>query len=179
MHNGFYEELDSIRDEENDNEEYGYEFMDLYTAGEGENLYEYLHGYCDMFALALHERYGYRIERIISPEKHNLIHAYCTAPAPDGTTLFIDCRGITDNWGEFIGEFKDWLECKKISNYPLLGTEYDGSCPYDEDERKMLKTARELIEDYKEYYDTDIFLRKYVPSCSYEEYEEDWEYLLT
>ena len=63
----------------------------------------FLHGNCGIFAMALHERFGYSIEHVVAPADDDdddeedsvpgtqLVHIYCL----DGDTLY-DVRGGTD-----------------------------------------------------------------------------------
>lgn len=72
----------------------------------------FLHGNCDIFACYLHEKYGYGMKAIYDCDSDELIHVYCTAEI-NNETVYIDVRGITNNWDEFIEEFDDWYsdEC--------------------------------------------------------------------
>ena len=133
MHNGFYTELDIIK-KDSDDEDLDFSFMeeencfdeDLITDLikenpdvrenyiEGFNLYDFLHGSCDVFAKALSDINGLSISAIYEPDedatgiedypdKYHLVHMYCTTK--DG--YYVDVRGITDNWDEFIKDFID------------------------------------------------------------------------
>lgn len=112
MHNLFYTENDQrIRDFK---EDLGFGFMDsvefILPDDEYKNIdmYKYLHGYCDVFAYRLREKYGYDINLDCEDECcEYLIHAYCSTEI-NGKTYWIDCRGITDNYKEFIEEFASW-----------------------------------------------------------------------
>ena len=72
----------------------------------GLSLYDCLHGWCEYFALELNKRYSYSL-RMLYDYDNNFIHAFCSTCKD---TLFIDARGITDNWNEFIEEYIDFTE---------------------------------------------------------------------
>lgn len=107
MHTGYYKELEDINAED---EGASFEVMEILNIFSEEplDMYKYLHGYCDDFACALNRKYGYDIESIWS-ESGKLIHAFCVKPAlhEGEKNYYIDARGITDNWKEFIEEFRD------------------------------------------------------------------------
>lgn len=104
MKKGFWEELDSIR-KENPDDEYDFSFMDMYSSDTSSlNAYDFLHGCCNEFADYLHSKYGYQIEAI--REYGHLIHMYCTAEI-DGVEHYIDVRGICDDFDEFMQDFTD------------------------------------------------------------------------
>ncbi len=137
MHNGYYEELDYLKKETED-EDFpvdDFEFMcgnSFYLWDEDliDNLakqypkeknyienytpYEFLHGSCNVFAKALSDIKGLSVSAIYEPDedaegiedypsKYHLVHMYCTTE--DG--LYVDIRGVTDSWEEFIKEFID------------------------------------------------------------------------
>lgn len=109
MHNGFYREQDLIVEECGENrEDIGFWFMDTMSFfndpdldDEVENMYRFLHGDCDSFAMMLSDAFGYGIWAIAGPG--HIEHAWCR----DGD-LFIDARGITDDADEFWAEFEDF-----------------------------------------------------------------------
>ena len=82
----------------------GFCFMENCRGKDGFTPYDFLHGYCDMFAAYLSGRYGYATESLVG-RNGELIHAYCTADAGGGT-LYIDIRGCTDDYVEFTREFQ-------------------------------------------------------------------------
>ena len=74
----------------------------------------FLHGICGIFALALHDRFGYPIEHVVVLEEpddeddepyNDLIHIYCFSD-----NKFYDVRGWTDNEDLFFDEFSDWID---------------------------------------------------------------------
>lgn len=111
MHTGFWSDLDDIREcsaehgDITDPYELGFDFMvDEEKWGGLYSPFDFLHGCCDVFAKYLHERYGYHIEAIYGQYGEQLIHAYCVDVSGD-TPIFLDIRGQTDNYEEFLDEF--------------------------------------------------------------------------
>ncbi len=115
----------------------------------------FLHGNCDIFALALHEAYGYPVEIAANPDWDEdcispldaLAHAYCR----DGTD-YIDVRGRTSDREAFflpftepedtgfeqpsVNEIKDTSTC-------LLGTDVFGL---------WLADAEDLVRAHADWY---------------------------
>ena len=79
--------------------------------GKGENALCFLHGVCGVFALALHNTFGYQIEVAAdtdvdgTPWEERIIHIYCR----DGQENFVDVRGITNDEDSFIVAFEDFF----------------------------------------------------------------------
>ena len=70
----------------------------------------FLHGICGVFALALHDRFGYPIEHVVVLEEpddedaepyNDLIHIYCVSD-----NKFYDVRGCADNEDLFLMNFR-------------------------------------------------------------------------
>ena len=77
-------------------------------------------GICGVFALALHDRFGYPIEHIVAPIEpeeeyegdlednvpvNSLVHIYCVQD-----DILLDVRGATDDEALFMSEFSDWVD---------------------------------------------------------------------
>ena len=93
----FMEELHIIDDEENE--------CLIPTTRNALTMEDFLHGFCHIFALRLHNEYGYKIENLYG-ENGNLIHSYCRTP--DGG--YVDIRGVSYDPQVFFDEFADWLD---------------------------------------------------------------------
>lgn len=81
----------------------------------------YLHGFCTLFALALHDMYEYPISMICDDEMvpgkdpmSHLVHCYCACNLPDGRPVYIDARGMTMNRKKFNSEFEDFFEGEPV-----------------------------------------------------------------
>ena len=83
-----------------------FSFMDEYRGRLGVTAYDLLHGYCNIFAKAVNREFGYRMFRI-TDEFGTLVHCYARAEEA-GQPVYIDARGKTSDYGEFISEFEDW-----------------------------------------------------------------------
>ena len=113
-----------------------------------ENASVFLHGACHLFALALHEKYGYPVYQLYYRDSV-YFHAFCKA-VYHKQVAFIDVRGITTNEEEFVstlepGLSRDYLIGKRdIRNDKLLQEEGDAF---------GIKFARALIQENWVMYD--------------------------
>lgn len=105
--NGYYEELRILR-EEDMQEDATFGFMENEIYDTPNSAYDYLHGMCHDFAVALADEFGYKIETI-HDDDGRLIHAYCISEYA-GKKAYVDIRGITTNPKLFFEEFEDWLD---------------------------------------------------------------------
>lgn len=63
------------------------------------NAHDFLMGACNLFALALHKKFGYKVYTI----KHeNQIYHYFCITYSKGHKIFIDVRGMTSNFEDFM-----------------------------------------------------------------------------
>lgn len=147
-HIGFYEELDILREDVDEESDFG--FLENEFIEDHFNAYDFLHGFCDVFAITLSNIFSYDMECIMN--ENGLVHAYCKKEI-DGRTFFIDVRGITDDYKEFIEEFGDFLDYFDIPNYPVEGTTtMDKHISKNENFLKYEAFAKKLISNYKGYY---------------------------
>lgn len=166
MHYGFYEELDSLLEEDNDAdwgflENIGHEY-DLYEESLGFdgikreyiiNAYNFLHGYCNEFAYMLNEKYGYPVFEI-KDEKGKLVHSF-TRLVKDNVYYFIDIRGITTDYHEFISEFEDWIdEETSIENTFLVDLSKEEVRKEQQPSKVNRQFIEELFSDYGDYYNS-------------------------
>lgn len=123
MHTHYYVNRDKIEEENHrDGIITDFYFMENDLLSDDISSYHFLHGMCDVFARYMAHTYGLRQEAILDDEGR-LIHAYCMAQTPTGTTLFLDVRGWTDDYDEFLSEFDDWLVVpSNKAIYPTFGT---------------------------------------------------------
>ena len=99
----------------------------------------------------LNEKYGYQVFEI-KDEEGNLIHSF-TRVDTDSQHYFIDVRGITTDYSEFISEFEDWTdeETSIINTFPvdlLNKSERERNTPSKENREFIEK----LFSDYGDYY---------------------------
>lgn len=110
MNKGFFNELIDIRNEYDENA--GYEFLENASLDEDcYDLYQFLHGFCDEFAVLNARKNGYKVvlwtafdEEI---KKERLVHAF-NQFEDGGKTYYSDIRGITDNLELIKEEFEDY-----------------------------------------------------------------------
>lgn len=112
-----------------------------------------LHGICDIFCDALHERFGYP-QRQISDEYGNLVHSFCVK-RKGGRTFYIDARGITTEYSDIVDAFDDWVGDKEkyaVHKYDVKNREYYPNDYYED----ALKGCREMVGKYSSYYDVGL-----------------------
>lgn len=149
--NGFYIKLDDLK---NECEDFSCDFSFL----ENEISYGtitpdwFLHGNCDIFACYLHDKYGYEMKAVCNPEQ--LIHVYCIANI-NNKTVYIDIRGITDDWNEFITEFDDWYSDDSMIETFKTPKYYTRLKKYNND--KIFLAARFFELENSNYYDVKCF----------------------
>ena len=126
--------------------------------GRGATAAWYLHGVCGIFALALHDIFGYAIvvaaeENIDgSPLESGLVHVYCQ----DGD-YYIDVRGVTDNWDAFIDEFADFLGGYDDEYAEMSADDLRGLCGLEmsaEEFEWLYQAAAKLIQEHYDDYNT-------------------------
>lgn len=116
----------------------------------------FLHGFCAIFALALHETFGYDIKVVAEadldgPWQSRLIHVYCR----DNDDNYIDVRGITDDEYAFLGEFDYFSSVYDNDSFTLSENELrDFSCrkiPKDEFDW-LYGAAQNIINAHRDGY---------------------------
>lgn len=113
----------------------------------------FLHGLCGIFALALHEKFGYELEYIVDknepPSLAYLIHVYCHEE-----DQFIDIRGQTDDKDTFMAEFEDFFE--RYVTIPVdVETLAKALTDWTDSETltRYTDAARAFIQAHKDYYE--------------------------
>lgn len=130
----------NIKYKEPDNEELYEIFVD-----EGYANYEdariFLYGSCDLFAIALHRKFGYKMFKL-----ENNSHFFCESTYND-ITIYIDVRGMTLNYDSLIAPFIHDGSTKKI--------EYIDNCEMSESEKFGFEFANQIIDDYYSRYNVN------------------------
>lgn len=94
-------------------------------------LMDYLHGICTIFALALHDLYGYPVYCLADPyevEEYGnpalaedyfpIIHDFCMIGDPfEEGTVYLDCRGAVNHLQLFLEEFRDFFDSFQLLPY--------------------------------------------------------------
>ena len=112
-----------------------------------DQINEFLYEYCEVFAVALHQHFGYKIEYLYDTN-NQLVHAYCILSI-GGKIHYIDIRGITDDWDEFIDDFKDMLPNKKRIN---LDIRLHSTVDYPAKNENIILNANNIATIYRQYY---------------------------
>lgn len=128
-----------------ENEEYA-ELPELFEGAS--SPYEYadvfLHGSCQLFALELHNRYGYEGLNLQVPGNENR-HFFCTTNV-GGKDVYIDVRGITDNLDDLIDEFV-------FDDYEIVEYDFSDEKNLSEADKVGLDFARQIIDNNRELYE--------------------------
>ena len=116
-----------------------------------DNVYEdadiFLHGACQLFALALHKKFGYDAYKLETPD-NSFAHCFCKYNYK-GINFFIDVRGITSNINDVILEFTSNTNYN-IDNYTLADEKI-----LEDSELEGLKFADYIIKKYSKFYDVN------------------------
>lgn len=123
-----------------------YEAMEHVNLSHGYTAYDFLHGFCNCFAMMLNQKFGFPCE-LIWDECGCLIHAYCVNEV-GGKKYFIDARGVTDDVFEFLDEFGDWLPSLEYPCPHMTYHEMFDDCTSGD----VMESAKCLYEKYPEYY---------------------------
>lgn len=135
----------------------------------------FLHGVCGIFALALHDTYGYNIGWILDDEEddeeddcipwnlddkisnksescynpwYHLVHIFCYHENSKENTVFVDIRGCQTDKSKFEEGFEDFF----------VEPNYEFDLSYDDLKDKICETMSK--ETFKEYYDAAIYFIK-------------------
>ncbi len=104
FYKGFYDDYFSLKNELDEEDFESFAFMENISESFDSDelsfidLYKYIHGYCDEFAMMLSKLYGYEIKMAFCGDI--LIHAWCQKGE-----YFIDARGITNDEKLFFSEY--------------------------------------------------------------------------
>ena len=125
-----------IRCDDEDAVDYQYETADIF-----------LHGSCQLFSLALYKRFGYEAFKITWEGRH--IHYFCMIDVCR-TKIFIDVRGMTTDFNEFVSTFCPGLLHSPYSIEPQNIAEDEGLSA--EGDVTGYAFANEIIERYTHFY---------------------------
>lgn len=114
----------------------------------------FLRGSCGLFALALHDEFGYAVYEA-KDGAGRLLHIFCKATYKC-QDAYIDIRGITTSFLECFSEFdEDALGLKLVSpkcNIMERDIEQDRQLE-NEGDAIGLRFARDIVKKYRSYYD--------------------------
>ncbi|MBO5474921.1 MAG: hypothetical protein J5982_00270 [Bacilli bacterium] len=109
------------------------------------SAYNFLSGYCLVFAYVLHLRFGYDVV-IISNDSGTEVHCCCYYKYMN-YDLYIDVRGGTANLDKLLQPFPNI-----DSNYPKIDKITDFEKYIDEWDPELMSFANDIIEQYYDYY---------------------------
>lgn len=154
FHKGHYLEKDVINSLRNvENKEYlkiqckNEDAVDyIYTDAE-----VFLHGSCNLFALALHEEFKYEVYEI-RDSKGIMVHVFCRAIYRN-RIVYIDVRGVTTDFVECVSEFRNYF----YNDYYIVARNIEeDKWLENEGDKTGYQFARSIIKKYRRYYDTSI-----------------------
>lgn len=108
----------------------------------------FLHGICHIFAYDLHREFGYDILEL--KNKSGGMTHWCCVSDYNGKNLYIDVRGATTDYNQFLEEFQP-----DMGEHPLerIIAEQDLIDINDDfEDEEQLKFADNIIERYYNYY---------------------------
>lgn len=111
----------------------------------------FLHGSCQLFSLALHEEFGYKVFEIRDVQDR-MVHVFCKSTYK-GQDVFIDVRGVTTDCVECFSEFTSYL--RKGYYITMRNIKKDKRLEDDGDKTGYI-FAKDIIKKYREYYDVTM-----------------------
>lgn len=118
-------------------------------------LYEdadvFLHGSCNLFALAIHDLLGYPVYEVLDYQGC-MSHVFCKAEY-HGQEVYVDVRGATTDITECLSEFEGSL--RKGYTIRLRDLEEDRKLDCEGD-RTGFAFAKAVVEKNKDYYDVSL-----------------------
>lgn len=147
---GFYEELQKLQHDYPDDGYEDFEFLndEIHIDNKKINIYDYLHGLCDYFAISLIKQFNYEMQAIYN-ENNELVHAYCTHKNKQNDMYFIDVRGCTTDFQTFISEFEDFITISEDEPIDIRQLE---PTPLHQKHPEYTNTATKIIQTYKNHY---------------------------
>lgn len=116
-----------------------------------ENLYEnaeiFLKGSCQLFALALHEKYGY-VCLNLQTESNSNAHYFCKANYM-GKDVYIDVRGITVNLNDIISTFASGKK------YDIVDYDFRDEKVLSKADKHGLEFAEHIINIHPDFYNVN------------------------
>ena len=128
------------------------ELLSFIPIGREESALCFLHGVCGVFALALHDQFGYALEVAAEDNtdglswEERLVHIYCR----DDDDNFVDVRGIISNQELFMEDFEDFFNPARGDYFELSGNDlrrFLGDCMSAEELAWLYQAADKLIHD--------------------------------
>ena len=110
-----------------------------------DNAHVFLMGSCQLFALALHKKFGYRIYVIMQDKPLHWFCRFCY----EGRYIYVDVRGATSDFEEFKAGIVEW----KNAPYCICSSNINEDEELNEEwAEEGLLFANKIIEQFPEYY---------------------------
>ena len=152
MKNGDWLEFE--RRNENGTEE-GWDFLErevFEIDGKRMTKADFLHGCCDLFAVALNRRFGYPILYVRDETgESRFAHAFCV----DEDGNFVDVRGRNSDFDEFFENFEDFADPSEFSEFVREATKDEEVSivrRYGIEDPRLLEIAKKVVDAYAETY---------------------------
>ena len=116
----------------------------------------FLHGSCNLFALALHDEFGYDVYEIRNNE-NKMRHVFCKSTY-QGQEVYIDIRGITTDLNECMFEFKtNFYNCVCNGTYCITPRNLEEDIYLEnEGDKTGYLFAKTIIKRFYQYYDVSV-----------------------
>lgn len=132
------------------------DYLENFKLPNGKTAAIYLHGNCEIFAIALNNVFGYPIQYLTDTTRYahtkdklnTLVHAYCNA---NGT--YIDVRGVTTDRKTLIEEFEDFFSTPAYidtSAHGLRDKLFNGM--NETEARQEIQIAVDFIRSHMDWY---------------------------
>lgn len=129
--------------------------------GAGYSAVLFLHGFCDIFALALQKTFSYKLFQV--SENGQAVHTFAIAQY-NSKSVYIDARGITSRYEDMTCAF-DAFFASEENKHIILPFKEDKEEPFPEKtSAEFFDAALRFIEKYKDYYDIAAIEKQTVPS---------------
>lgn len=114
------------------------------------SMHQFLMGSCDIFAKTLHEIFGYKT---FIRKKGSSLHCFCKSQS-NNEIFYIDARGVTNSFWDFIVAFPDLLSAKDV---PIEITD-ELEADWNSENKYYhvgIEIAKEFIKDNEKHYRLD------------------------
>lgn len=118
---------------------------------------DYLHGYCEYFAYALHQELGYPMYKVYDSEAETdmaLVHVFCINPNGE----YVDVRGVIPNIWDLIEPYEDFLSLESAVIAPYMPS--DWLTEPDTAGQDIIVSAKEYICGHRNLYAAEEYIEE-------------------
>lgn len=116
----------------------------------------FLKGSCQLFALGLHEKYGYETLNLRTELNPNA-HYFCKTNYM-GKEVYIDVRGVTENLNDVVSPFVYGKQ------YQIITYNFEDEQVLSKEDKYGLEFAKRIINAYSYFYNINELFKKDVSS---------------